>query len=115
MKKVEEKVENQVEEVNNSEDCGPCDKAKEVGKELDVSNKYIKEEQLETIKKQQNELTRHLRDIGFIETQKHSLLHKYAGIVEEVEEFKAGLEKEYGPINIDIESGKYTVIEENKE
>ena len=44
-----------------------------------------------TIKKQQNELTRHLRDIGFIETQKHSLLHKYAGIVEEVEEFKAGL------------------------
>ena len=36
-------------------------------------------------------------------------------IFPKVFEFKAGLEKEYGPINIDIESGKYTVIEENKE
>jgi len=106
MKKIEDKVE----EVNSTEDCAPCDKAKA----LDDSTTYVTEEQLETIKKQQNDLTRHLRDIGFIETQKHSLLHKYAGIVEEVEEFKAGLEKQYGPINIDVETGKYTVIEENK-
>ena len=53
--------------------------------------------------------------MGFLETQKHGLLHKYAGIVEKVEEFKVELEKEYGAVNISLEDGTCTPIEEKTE
>ena len=73
--------------------------------------KTIKEEQLEVIKEHQVKLNKSLTNIGFLETQKHSLLHEYAGIVDDVEKYKAKLEEEYGAININIEDGSYTVIE----
>ena len=47
----------------------------------------------------------------FLETQKHALLHKYAGVVQDSEEYKTELEKEYGAININLEDGSYSVIE----
>ena len=50
----------------------------------------IKEEQLETIVKYQDELTAILNNIGVLETQKHALLHKVAEVNE-------GLEKEKAP------------------
>jgi len=49
--------------------------------------------------------------IGFLETQKHSLLHEYAGLVEDIEKYKKELEDIYGAININIEDGTYTDIE----
>tara|TARA_R110002020_G_scaffold216034_2_gene423367 strand:- start:1366 stop:1629 length:264 start_codon:yes stop_codon:yes gene_type:complete len=72
----------------------------------------ITAEQLSTIKKQQEEITQSLKDIGYLESQKHGLLHKYAGIVQDAEEFKTKLEKEYGGINISLEDGSYTMIED---
>jgi len=74
----------------------------------------ITAEQLTTIKTQQEEIAQALRDIGFLETQKHGLLHKYAGIVQDAEDFKKELEKQYGGINISLEDGSYTLIEEPK-
>jgi hypothetical protein len=41
----------------------------------------VTEEQLKTIKGQQEELGGLLRDIGYLETQKHALNHKYANVV----------------------------------
>ncbi len=81
MKKVEEKVENQ-----------------------------ITKEQLTKVQDQQKELNTLLRDIGYVETQKHLLLHKQAELNNSIEEYKADLEKKYGAISIDIETGTYTEI-----
>jgi len=76
--------------------------------------KTIKEEQLEVIKEHQVKLNKSLTNIGFLETQKHSLLHEYAGIVDDVEKYKKELEDIYGAININIEDGTYTEIEKEE-
>ena len=86
MKKVEEKVENQ-----------------------------ITKEQLTKVQEQQKKLNTLLRDIGFVETQKHVLLHQQADLNKEIEEYKAELEKEYGAITINIETGSYTEIVKEEE
>ncbi len=70
----------------------------------------ITEEQLEVITKHQKDLNKSLTNIGFLETQKHSLLHEYAGIVDDIEKYKKELEDVYGAININIEDGTYTEI-----
>ena len=79
-------------------------------KKVEETTKITKE-QLEVITKHQKDLNKSLTNIGFLETKKHGLLHEYAGLVEDIEKYKAELEKEYGAININIEDGSYTVIE----
>jgi hypothetical protein len=71
----------------------------------------IKEEQLETIRKQQQDLNNILNNIGYLEAQKHGLLHQFGEINKEVDAFKHELEQEYGAVNINLETGEYTVIE----
>ena len=71
----------------------------------------ITEEQLTVIKDHQKDLNKSLTNLGFLETQKHSLLHEYAGLVEDIEKYKKELEDIYGAININIEDGTYTDIE----
>lgn len=75
----------------------------------------ITEEQLKTIQEHQNKTNNILHQVGYLESQKHGLLHELAGVNQDVEEFKNSLEKEYGAINIDIETGTYTKIEEEEE
>ena len=74
----------------------------------------ITKDQLTKIQEQQKQLSDLLKDIGFVEVQKHALLHKQA-LNEEIEAFKAELEKEYGAITIDIETGSYTEIVKEEE
>lgn len=71
----------------------------------------ITNEQLDVITKHQKDLNKSLTNIGFLETQKHGLLHEYAGLVDDIEKYKKELEDIYGAININIEDGSYTVIE----
>ena len=80
-------------------------------KEIHHNLKKITDEQLEVITKHQKDLNKSLTNIGFLETQKHSLLHEYAGIVDDIEKYKKELEDVYGAININIEDGTYTTIE----
>ena len=75
----------------------------------------IKEEQLNTIKEQQTKLSNLINKIGMLESQKHALLHEIASVNKEVESSKNDLEKEYGAINIDLETGEYTEIKETPE
>jgi len=89
------------------EECSSCDEKTEIAGKITA-------EQLKTIKQQQEDITKYLKEIGFIESQKHGLLHKYAGIVQDAEEFKTKLEEEYGGINISLEDGSYTMIEPPK-
>ena len=94
-------------EETKKEGCSSCnEKNKVAGK--------ITEEQLKTIQQQQEDITKYLKEIGFVESQKHGLLHKYAGIVQDAEAFKQKLEEEYGGININLEDGSYTMIDTPK-
>ena len=83
-------------------------------KQMESKSNKISQEHLEKIQDQQNKITQLLRQIGFIENEKHQLLHEYAGVLKEVEEFKPELEKEYGAVNIDISTGEYTAIEQEE-
>jgi len=74
----------------------------------------IKQEQLDEIVGLQKELENVLSNIGVLETQKHGLLHKVSDLNLKVEEFKSSLEKEYGAISVDLKTGEYTEIEEEK-
>ena len=71
----------------------------------------ITKEQLDKVVSQQSELSKVLNDIGALEANKHSLLHKIADVNKDIEQTKAELEKEYGSINIDLKTGEYTIIE----
>jgi hypothetical protein len=75
----------------------------------------IKEEQLKTIQDQQKELNNLFTEIGYIETQKHNMLHRISTISQSVDEFKKELEKEYGSVNINVNTGEYTEIEKEEE
>jgi len=78
--------------------------------------KKITEEQLVKVNAKQLEMSKITNDIGFHELQKHALLHKMADANKELEDIKAELEKDYGPVNIDLKTGEYEVIEaENSE
>lgn len=72
----------------------------------------IKKEQLTAIQDHQKNLNAILNDLGYLEAQKHGLLHKFAEVNKEVEEFKNQLEAEYGAVNINLEDGSYTPIEQ---
>jgi len=78
---------------------------------LNKMNK-IKEEHLKTIQEQQTKLNNLLNQIGYVSAQKHGLLHEFGEENKKAEDFKSLLEEEYGPININVETGEYTKIEE---
>jgi len=78
-----------------------------------IENNQITTEELNTIKKQQQELSSILNEVGYIEATKHGLLHKLGGLNEDVERFKQELEKNYGPININLETGSYETIQKS--
>ena len=75
----------------------------------------IKEEELKTIKEQQEELSNLLSNIGVAEAQKHALPHEIVEVNKKIEKTKGELEKEYGAVNINLEDGTYTEIKEDVE
>jgi hypothetical protein len=75
----------------------------------------ITKDQLELVKKQQNILGEFLKSIGVLEIQKSNLKSQVKEVSDEIEKTKQELEEEYGPINIDLTSGEYTIIEKEKE
>ena len=75
----------------------------------------ITEEQLKNIQDQQTELNNILHELGLLESKKHALLHKIADVNEDVEDLKKELEKQYGAVNINVEDGTYTKIENEEE
>ena len=78
-------------------------------------SKSITAEELKQIKDQQAELGQVVNQIGQLEANKHALLHKIAGINEGIEGTKKQLEEKYGSINIDLETGTYTEIEDESD
>ena len=78
----------------------------------------ITDEQLKQLQELQLKLNTTVSNIGTLEANKHALLHELAGVNKEIEDAKNTLEEQYGPVNINLETGEYTEIkkdEANKE
>jgi hypothetical protein len=50
-----------------------------------------------------------------VESQKHGFLHQLRDLNEAIETFKMELQSQYGAININLEDGSYTEIQEDKQ
>ena len=74
----------------------------------------IKKQELEKVVKIKNKLDSVVSEIGVLETQKHALLHKVAEINEKLSNEKNKLEESYGKVSIDLKTGEYTEITEEK-
>jgi hypothetical protein len=75
----------------------------------------ITQEELTEVQDQQKQIQELLTNIGVLESQKHSALHKIASVNEAIEQTKLKLEEKYGQINIDLKDGTYTLLEEEKQ
>ena len=72
----------------------------------------ITEQQLSDLNEKYNKVNQLKLYIGDIEGQKHVLLHNLVGASEELQQAKQDLEKEYGKINIDLNTGEYEPLTE---
>ena len=77
---------------------------------LNQMENKITEEELTLLKELQGKLNQSVSQVGFLETQKHSLLHAIAEINSDVEKQKSELEDKYGSITINLEDGSYEEI-----
>lgn len=76
--------------------------------------KKITKQELEQVVEQQKEVNTFLNQLGVLESNKHIVLHRLDKLNEKVEETKAMLESKYGAVNINLEDGTYTEIEDKK-
>ena len=78
-------------------------------------SKKITEEQLKSIQNLVGQINNSQIQIGQLETQKHTLLHQIAEIQKMLKDNQDKLEKEYGKVNVNIQDGTITPIEEKEE
>ena len=88
-------------------------KKKEV---VDLKPQKITNEQLEKLQTIVSNINKHQMEIGRHETAKHGLCHQVAGFQDQLKVLQSELEKEYGTVNININSGEinYDDVETNK-
>ena len=72
----------------------------------------ITEKELEKVREQQTKIAEIKQDLGTLEMQKHEILHVLVDINKEVNDTKKLLEEKYGRVNINLNDGSYTDIEE---
>ena len=72
----------------------------------------ITEKELEKVREQQTKIAEIKQDLGMLEMQKHEILHVLVDINKEVNDTKKSLEEKYGRVNINLDDGSYTDIEE---
>jgi len=75
----------------------------------------ITEEQLKSIQDLVGQINNGQLQIGQLETQKHALLHQIAEVQKMLKDNQDELEKEYGKVNVNIQDGTITPIEEEQE
>tara|TARA_E500000318_G_scaffold78243_1_gene73175 strand:- start:676 stop:933 length:258 start_codon:yes stop_codon:yes gene_type:complete len=74
----------------------------------------ITEEQLKSIQDLVGQINNGQLQIGQLETQKHALLHQIAEVQKMLKDNQDELEKEYGKVNVSIQDGTITPIEEQE-
>ena len=77
--------------------------------------KKISKKQLEELREFVNLINKAQAELGNIEMQKHSLLHKISDAQEDFGKFQAELQKQYGMVSINIEDGSLKPLEEKSD
>ena len=77
-------------------------------------SKTIKTEELSKLQNLSTILKTTQTQIGTVEVQKHTLLHRFDLLSQELNKFKSELQESYGKININIEDGSYETIKEDE-
>lgn len=77
-------------------------------------SKTIKTEELTKLQNLTTILKTTQTQIGTVEVQKHTLLHRFDLLSQELNKFKSELQESYGKININIEDGSYEIIKEDE-
>ena len=72
----------------------------------------IEDKELEQIREQQTKLAQIKQDLGTLEVRKHEVMQVFLDVNKEVEETKSELESKYGRVNINLDDGTYSEIEE---
>lgn len=72
----------------------------------------IKEQELNDLKELVGQLQKIEQDILDFEIKKHHALHAHSAYSQKLEETKAEMEKEYGKINVNLETGEYVIVPE---
>ena len=82
-------------------------KTKKKEKIVDLKSKAekITDEQLKKVQDTVNNLNRFQLEIGSIEVKKHELMHRIAGLRDELTVLQGEFEEEYGTFDINIENG----------
>ena len=80
---------------------------------VDLKPQKITNEQLEKFQTIVSNINKYQMEIGRHETAKHGLCHQVAGFQDELKLLQSELEKEYGTINVNIETGK--IIREDEQ
>jgi len=75
-------------------------------KVVDLKPTSITEEQLKSVQETVNNINRSQMEIGKVETKKHALLHGVNVLQEELGKIQAELEKDYGTVDINIQTGE---------
>ena len=75
----------------------------------------IEKEELESIQNLVKQINSGQLQIGQLETQKHMLLHQIADVQKGLKNLQEDLEKKYGKVNVSIEDGTITPIEEKED
>tara|TARA_R100001198_G_scaffold11127_1_gene4690 strand:- start:391 stop:630 length:240 start_codon:yes stop_codon:yes gene_type:complete len=74
----------------------------------------ITDDELELIREQQTKIAQIKQDIGTLELRKHEVMSVMLDVNQEVEETKTTLEEKYGRVNINLDDGTYTEVEEEE-
>lgn len=73
--------------------------------------KKVTKKELENIKELQDNLSKMLNEVGKLEFSKYIVCRNIEGENEKMETLKATLEKKYGSVNIDLQTGSMKAIE----
>ena len=75
-------------------------------KVVDLKPTSISEKQLKAIQELVSPINNMQREVGRIEVRKHMILHDVVELQEKLQEQQNALEKEYGKVNINIQTGE---------
>ena len=79
-----------------------------------IKPEKITDEQLKKVQDSVNNLNRSQLEIGSMEVKKHELMHQVAGSRDQLTLLQGEFQKDYGTIDIDIQTGKINYKEDVK-
>ena len=81
---------------------------------VDLKPTNITEEQLKAIQDLVSPINQIQMEMGRMATQKHALLHQITKLQESLQEEQTALEKQYGKVNINIQTGEISYPEDEQ-